>query len=117
MSSAVKTVLQGLLFACAWLLIIIVLPVLSIFAAQDFRKWSLKKHGDEVVVLIEEYKFKNGKLPNDLTELGLKEFPEEQIIYQKEPESEYIVFFGTTLGKSETYRSKRKKWDDGVNND
>lgn len=117
MINVVKAIFQGLLYASVWLFLIIVLPIGGLFLLQDMDKWSLKKHGDEVVVLIEEYKFKNGKLPNDLTELGLKEFPEEQIIYQKESESEYIIFFGTTLGKSETYRSQRKKWDDGVNND
>jgi len=83
MINIVKAILQGLLYASIWLFLMIVLPIGGLFVLQDIGKWSLKKHGEEVVVLIEAYKLKNGKLPDNLMELGLEDFPEEQIIYEK----------------------------------
>lgn len=68
------------------------------------------KLGNEVVAKVEKFKTEKGRLPNNLTELGIKEHESGPIYYKKESESKYIVWFGKELGESVTYNSETKQW-------
>jgi hypothetical protein len=37
--------------------------------------------------------------------------PDLKVFYRKIGDNEYYVWFGTTLGESETYDSRIKKWE------
>ena len=52
----------------------------------------------------------NGKLSESLEEIGIKD-PDLNVFYRKIGPEEYCVWFGTSLGESETYNSRSKKWE------
>jgi hypothetical protein len=66
--------------------------------------------GDRTVQLIDKFVGEHQRLPNDLSELGVKDVEEGPIYYRKEGEREYIVWYGTRLGSSVVYDSKTKRW-------
>jgi hypothetical protein len=67
--------------------------------------------GNDAVKKIEDYRLKNNRLPETLNDIGLEEKNEGVIYYRKESTTDYIVWYGLTLGESRTYDSKTKKWD------
>ena len=75
-----------------------------LFNWQEFRK------GNEIVSLVETFRTKNGRLPENLEEVGIKD-PDLNVFYRKIGSNEYCVWFGTTLGESETYNSQSRKWE------
>lgn len=66
--------------------------------------------GNEAVIKIEEFKNKNGRLPNSLSEVGIVETESGPIYYEKKNDSKYILWFGKELGESITYDSDTKQW-------
>jgi hypothetical protein len=42
--------------------------------------------------------------------MGLEDSESGPVYYQKTTDSTYIVWFGTVLGESATYKSSTKKW-------
>lgn len=66
--------------------------------------------GREVEAKIEEFRNRNGKLPNSLSEVGITETESGPIHYEKESDSKYILWFGKELGESVTYDSDTKQW-------
>ena len=66
--------------------------------------------GNDVATKIETFKNKNGKLPNSLSEIGIKETESGPIYYEKKSESKYILWFGKELGESVNYDSETKQW-------
>jgi hypothetical protein len=68
------------------------------------------KEGNELIAKIERFRSEKGRLPASLAELGIKEKEEGPLYYSKRGESDYVVWFGTTLGESVTYDSRSKKW-------
>ncbi len=68
--------------------------------------------GNKLIEKIELFKKENGKLPESLTELRIKEKEEGPLYYSKLDSIKYIVWFGTELGESKTYYSHSKKWED-----
>jgi hypothetical protein len=77
--------------------------------------WGPSKRDASNVVIskIEEFKRVKGRLPNSLSETGAEE-DESCPCYCKTNNGSYIVWYGTTLGESDTYDSETKKWS-GVN--
>jgi CRISPR/Cas system-associated protein Csx1 len=69
------------------------------------------KIGNEIVNKIENFKKETGKLPENLTEIGIKETEEGPVYYEKESETKYLLWFGTTLGESVSYNSETKQWE------
>lgn len=63
-----------------------------------------------VIKKIELFQIKNNKLPSTLSEIGIKETEEGPFFYRKISQTEYMIWFGTSLGESKTYNSKTKKW-------
>ena len=105
-------VLKGLLIgASCWILFAV-----CIYAALHtdiwYREYTLEKQGNEIRDRIEAYRHDHGQLPPDLTTLGITETEEGPIYYQKEDATNYILWFGMSLGESVTYSSKAQKWDD-----
>ena len=66
--------------------------------------------GNEAITKIENFRNKNGKLPNSLSEIGIAETESGPIYYEKKSESKYILWFGKELGESVTYDSDTKQW-------
>ena len=74
------------------------------------RETKLKNEGKAVAAKVEAFKQKNSRLPNSLTEIGIKEDESGPIYYQKESDQKYVLWFGTGLGESETYDSEARQW-------
>jgi len=76
---------------------------LWLFHRQDFTT------GNEIVARVESFRKSHAHLPDTLQEVGMDE-EHLNVFYRKMSEDEYIVWFGLTLGESETYSSLTKKW-------
>lgn len=74
-----------------------------LFDWPDFRT------GNEIISRVEAFRTRNGKLPENLVEVGIKD-PDLQVFYCKDGPNEYRVWFGSILGESETYDSHSKDW-------
>jgi hypothetical protein len=72
---------------------------------------SQRKSGNNLIVKIDEFRKSKGHLPNSLSEIGTEE-SESCPCYCKTGESGYIIWYGTTLGESDTYDSQTKKWSE-----
>lgn len=68
------------------------------------------KQGNQVIAKVEKFKNEKGRLPNNLSEIGIVETESGPIYYKKESETKYVVWFGKELGESATYDSEIKKW-------
>ena len=75
-----------------------------LFHWRDFR------NGNEIISRVEAFRTSHGHLPESLQDVGMTD-PDLRVFYRKTNDSEYIVWFGTTLGESETYNSSTKKWE------
>jgi hypothetical protein len=84
---------------------------LYFFYLRDNDEGKLMKQGNELVEKIEAYKSENGKLPDNLEDMGLEEKEEGPLYYQKWDSLNYLVYFGTSLGESMIYYSDKKEWD------
>src|SRR5258708_10046357 len=71
---------------------------------QDFRT------GNEIVSRIDAFRASHKRLPENLKEVGLDD-REFTVFYRKISDDENVVWFGTTLGESETDNSRTKKWE------
>lgn len=94
------------------ILIILILFVLIYFFVPD-RQERLIKEGNKDVKAVELFKKKHHRLPNSFEEAGIKTTEDYELWYAKNADStEYMIWFGTNLGESETYYSDSKKWED-----
>jgi len=75
-----------------------------------FFNWHDFRTADEIISRVERFHTRNGKLPDSLEEVGIKN-PDLNVFYSKLAPNEYTVWFGTILGESETYNSRTKKWE------
>jgi hypothetical protein len=82
------------------------------FASCESRTTKLQRQGDSLIHLIEKYRLQTGKLPASLKELGVPETDSGPLYYQRKNATTYEVWFGTSLGESETYSSLTRKWGD-----
>lgn len=64
-----------------------------------------------IVVKVEEFKRVNRRLPDSLREMGIEE-SESCPCYCRTKDNGYLVWYGTTLGRSDTYDSRTQKWSD-----
>lgn len=79
---------------------------------RDSRENLLKTQGNELISEIEKYKVERGVLPENLAAIGVNETDDFPLYYQKYDSSNYIIWFGTSLGESITYFSDSKKWEE-----
>lgn len=95
----------GALFVCALLAGVIWLRRPAwVFNRREFRT------GNEIVSHVETFRIKNRRLPENLEEIGIKD-PDLNVFYRKISPDEYCVWFGRSLGESETYNSRGRKWE------
>lgn len=69
-----------------------------------------KKHAELIIEKVEAYKQEKGKLPENLTEIGIDENEDQLSFYVKKGEDEYEIWYGLELGTSKVYNSKTKTW-------
>jgi len=94
---------------CRWpLAVTLLLPVALVGCHYSERKAS-----DRIVARLENFKKSNGRLPNALSEIGVDD-NESCPCYCKTGDNSYIVWYGTTLGESDTYDSRTKKWSEAA---
>jgi hypothetical protein len=74
--------------------------------------WRASKRDASNVAIakIEEFKNAKGRLPDSLSEAGAPDGGESCPCYCKTDDGGYLVWYGTSLGKSETYDSESRKW-------
>ena len=70
------------------------------------------KIGEKIISQVEASRKNHGRLPADLKEVGIDDSDDFRVFYEKMNENDYCVWFGTTLGESESYTSRTRKWDD-----
>ncbi|MEJ0088908.1 MAG: hypothetical protein WDM80_04025 [Limisphaerales bacterium] len=86
--------------------------LLTISLAYFFLYYPIRRHwlihkSAPVILRIENYHSKQGTLPPNLSAVEIEENP---FHYQKQGETNYIVWFGEQLGESVAYDSNRKSW-------
>jgi hypothetical protein len=86
---------------------------ITLALAANFAGWRpLKRVASNTAISeIEEFRKAKGRLPNSLTEVGVED-DESCPCYCKTGDRSYIVWYGTTLGESDTYDSETRKWSD-----
>lgn len=90
--------------------VILSVSLFSVLSCAGYRERQLKKQGDLVISKIETFRKDKNKLPETLSEIGLKDTEDGPIYYKKESDTKYIIWFGTQLGESATYESDTKEW-------
>lgn len=67
--------------------------------------------GNEIIVRVEAYRASNGRLPQNLEEIGIND-ANLTVHYRKVNEEEYLVWFGRySVGESEIFDSRTRKWE------
>lgn len=69
-----------------------------------------QKHADFIIEKVEKFKHETGRLPNNVTELGIDDKQMHLSFYTKIDSTEYEVWYGTDLGVSKIYNSKTREW-------
>ena len=92
--------------------LVTILTVMLAVAVVDCNS-SKHKAGDKVVAKVEQFRKSNGRLPHDLSDVGINE-DGSCPCYCKTGEGSYIVWYGTRLGESDTYDSRTKKWSEAA---
>lgn len=95
----------------------IVLAVVVLFSALlvvlfnfNNRERKLIKEAETVIDKIEQYKALNSCYPNTLAEVGCDYNESGPLFYQKNNNTSYMLYFGTTLGESKIYYPETKTW-------
>ncbi|MGY6648252.1 hypothetical protein [Wenyingzhuangia sp. IMCC45574] len=71
------------------------------------------EYAEMLIEKVEAFKKINNRLPKDVTEIGLVEEMDSPAFYQIETDSTYMVYYGLSLGESNTYKSSTKDWHIG----
>ena len=67
------------------------------------------KYAESMIEKIEKYRIVNGRLPEDVTEIGLVETDESPAYYSKTSDSTYTVWYAIGF-ESNVYQSQTKEW-------
>jgi hypothetical protein len=90
--------------------LVLVLSVVACSCGTYLRAERLTKEGNEIVGKVESFRKDKGRLPDSLSELGIKETEGGPIYYAKKSDTKYLLWFGAELGESVSYDSDSKKW-------
>lgn len=72
------------------------------------------KQGEEIIQKVEDYKLLHKKLPNSLSDIGLKELDGMDVLYYYKRDSvNYTVSFPISAEEHKFYYSDSKKWEIG----
>lgn len=83
--------------------------VAAYFYFRNYGEHDLISRGNIIIQNIEDFRQKKGRLPNSLVEL---EIYDDELFYNKWDTTNYILWYGTSLGESVTYYSDSRKWED-----
>jgi len=83
----------------------------SVFGPDEFVWRDRIREGQELVVKVETFRQENHRLPESLEEVGIRVPDSPSLYYKKCNDSQYLVWFGTTLGESMTYNPARREWE------
>ena len=72
--------------------------------------WRHFRTGKQIIAQVEAFRVQRGHLPENMDNVGLSD-PDLDVYYAKANDKEYCVWFGTTLGESETYSSRTRQWE------
>ena len=75
--------------------------------------YSERKASNEIIAKVEQFKKSTGRLPEALSDIGLKE-NDSCPCYCKTSNDSYIVWYGTTLGESDTFDSRTRNWSEAA---
>ena len=64
------------------------------------------------IIKIEAFRQAQGRLPETLSEISVQEDESGPVYYQKKDETSYILWYGLSLGESETYDSRTGIWQE-----
>lgn len=84
----------------------ILLCLLLIFSSCGEER---KDRAWEIICKLESYKLKHGKVPDGLADIGVEEREEGPIYYHRHNDTTFTVWYGESLGESETYTSATQK--------
>lgn len=70
-----------------------------------------REKGQELILKVEQFRENNGRLPNNISEMGLQETMEAPF-YEKKDSIHYIIYFPIGFDNSKIYDSQQKKWKD-----
>lgn len=63
-----------------------------------------------IIEKVEAYRQEKGRLPENVTEVGIDDNQDHLSFYVKKSQDEYEICYGLGLGTSRIYNSKTKKW-------
>jgi hypothetical protein len=86
--------------------------VITIILSTGCSVPSKREASNRAISKIEEFRKAKGRLPDSLSEAGVQDV-ESCPCYCKTGDGSYLVWYGTTLGESDTYDSETKKWSPG----
>ena len=87
--------------------------MLMLITASSGCNYFHRKGGSEIVVKVEQFRKTTGRLPNSLSEIGIQE-NESCPCYCKTSNESFILWYGATLGESDTYDSRTKQWSEAA---
>lgn len=100
-----KTLLR-LLFVASMVLLII---VAALTIAPKWQQMELMRQSKPIHEALKAYNQKHRSYPDSLDQIGIPSREAGPIYYQREGDS-YLLWFGTRLGESRTYRSSEGYW-------
>ena len=92
------------------ILIVISILISVIICFRYIENDNYLKRGDELINKIELYRKQYNMLPEDISELGVKESMSDGPYYEKQDSMHYVVFFTIGFDESKVYSSETKKW-------
>ena len=79
---------------------------------KDFAVRKLMNESNVVINKIENFRNERNRLPNSLTEIGIKETEYGPIFYEKRSELDYVIYFNIGFDDIRFYNSNNQKWTD-----
>jgi len=68
------------------------------------------QEGNVAIAQIEVFRSQRHRLPSSMEEAGITVPDPQRIYYERCSDTQYLVWFGTTLGESMTYDSATSTW-------
>jgi hypothetical protein len=69
-----------------------------------------QEYAELIIEKVEKFKQEKGRLPENVTEIGLDDTQMHLSFYQLTSDTTYMVWYGLSVGESKIYRSETKKW-------
>lgn len=96
---------------------VFIILALVILGALNFDKYRMKHEGGKIIRVIEDFKLKQGRLPDSRAEAGLPDTESTQPFYKKISSTDYELFYAIGFDDGYIYYSNTKKWQNYPSND